>query len=197
MRKLLGFALLFLTLTSFTRRHTDEVTNYYGIPQVLSFDSVQYKLTASYHPQYNYYKQEYIPDGESADHFNKMVTIDFVLTNSPAKTLFAAKVKELIERKKNDPVVQYDLRGHPEKDEYILDFTLSQNIGSKAGIVERNVYRYDSYTDSAGHKGILLFAISQRGYGDNIVAFFGSLKRTRLDDIKKLGQYDMPKIEIK
>jgi hypothetical protein len=197
MGKLLAFGLLLLMLTSFTRKNTDEVQNYYGIPEVLNFDSVQYKLSASYHPKYDYYKQEYIRDGESADHFNKMVTIDFLLTNKPAKTLFAAKVKELIERKKNDPVVRFDIRGNPEKDEYILDFTLSQNIGTKAGIVERNVYRYKNYIDNAGHKGTLLFAITQRGYGDNIDAFFGNLKKTRIDDINKLARYIMPDIEIK
>jgi hypothetical protein len=197
MNKSLSLAFLLLTLLCFTNNGSAQTQNYYNIPETVTFDSVQYKLSASYHPQDNYYKQEYIPAGESPDHFNKMVTIDFLITDGPAKDLLVSKVRELIELKKSDPVVQYEMRRNPEKDEYILDFVFSKDIGSKSGLVERNVYRYINYTDSAGHKGILLFAISQRGYGDNITAFFGRLLKTRGDDIKKLGQHDIPKIEIK
>ncbi|MFB9840763.1 hypothetical protein [Mucilaginibacter ginsenosidivorans] len=106
-----------------------------------------------------------------------MVIVDFVITDAPAKTLIGMKIKELNDRKKDDPVVNYDMMENAGKGEYILDFVLSEQNGGKVSTVERNVYRYKGYTDSSGHKGILLFAISQRGYGDDIVAFFGNLKK--------------------
>jgi hypothetical protein len=197
MNKLIGLRSLLFLLACFPYQGNAQVKDYYNIPDTLTFDSIQYKLSASYHPKEIYYKQEYIPDGESADHFNTMVTIDFLITDVPAKNLLVSKVKELIERKKNDPIVQYEMRYNKEKDDFILDFTLSKDIESKAGLVERNVYKYMNYIDSAGHKGVLVFAISQRGYGDNIAAFFGKLKNTRTSDIKKLGQYHVPNIMVK
>src|SRR5579862_8380120 len=149
MKKILSLAVLSLILTSFVYKHQEKIINYYSIPEVINFDSVQYKLSASYHPSEIYYKQEYIPAGENADHFNKMITIDFVVTNKSPKDILAMKINELQERKKNDPVVHYEIISNPKKGEYILDFILSQQEGGKVGIVERNVYRYKNYTDDA------------------------------------------------
>ncbi|MBS1526902.1 MAG: hypothetical protein JST19_14705 [Bacteroidetes bacterium] len=196
MKRFLTFALPLLLIICSYHKVSAQVKNYYNIPGELTFDSLQYKLSASYHPNDNYYKQEYIPSGESADHFKKMVTIDFVVADVKAKDLVTAKIKELQQRKKSDPVVQTDLMSNAERDEYILDFILSEQAGGKLTIVERNVYRYKNYTDSTGHKGVLLFAVSQRGYGDDIVSFFGNLKKNRVNDINKVAKYDMPNVQI-
>ena len=191
------FNLIALLILSATFAHSqDNVKNYYHIPETLTFDSLQYKLAASYHPNDVYYKQEYIPAGEVADHFNKMIVIDFVVTDLLVKDMLERKVEELTERKKTDPVVNYEVMENAAKGEYILDFILSDGQGNKLNIVERNVYRYKSYTDKVGHKGVLLFGISQRGYGNGITSFFNRLKISRTDDINKTGAYTVPDIEI-
>lgn len=197
MNKLLYLTASLLMLSSFTYRYADEIKNYYGISDILTFDNIQYKLSASYHPNDVYYKQEYIPEGELVDHFNTMVIIDFVITDAPAKQMLKIKAKELDDRKKNDVVVHYEIMENADQGEYMLDFILSESKGDKVSIVERNVYRYKNYTDKSGHKGILLFAISQRGYDDGITDFFGNLKKNRIADINKVGAYDLPVIEIK
>ncbi|MDB5005454.1 MAG: hypothetical protein JWQ34_3679 [Mucilaginibacter sp.] len=196
MNKLFSLSILFLGLSAFTIKKSDAVKNFYGIPETLTFDKVDFKLSASYHPNEHYYKQEYIPSGESPDHFNAMLVIDFYITDAPNKKLAELKEKELDARKKTDVVVNYEQFENTELNEYILDFILSDGKGDKLNVVEHNVYHYANYTDKAGHKGILLFGISKRGYGDDIPTFIKLVKENKIDNVNKLSSYPLPKIEI-
>ena len=67
--------------------------------------------------------------------------------------------------KATNPLVNYEM--FQKNGEYLLDFLLSANAadGKTVDIVERNVYRYKTFTDKSGKKGILLFAVSVRSYG--------------------------------
>ncbi|HEY9001981.1 MAG TPA: hypothetical protein VIM89_11560 [Mucilaginibacter sp.] len=189
-------ALLWLT-TSFTYKNDQEVRNYYSIPEILTFGNVQYKLMASYHPNDMYYKQEYIPAGESIDHFNRMIFIDIAIVDATPREMLDIKANELQDRKKTDPIVNYEILENKDKAECMLDFILSDGAGNKTTVVERNVYRYKSYSDKSGHRGVLLFSISQRGYDKDIPSFLKNLKTTRVDDLNKVGQYNLPDIGIK
>ena len=197
MNKLVSLIALWVITTSFIYQNNDGVKNYYNISETLTFDNVQYKLVASYHPNEIYYKQEYIPAGESADHFNKMILIDFAITDASAREMLDIKAKEMQDRKKSDPVVNYEVMENSDKQEYMLDFILSDGKGDKINVVERNIYHYKNYSDKSGHKGVLLFGISQRGYGNDITSFFTNLKKSRIDDINKVGLYPIPDIDIK
>jgi hypothetical protein len=196
MRKLGCLLLLTFFLSGFTIKNNDEVKNFYGISEVITYDNVQYKLVASYHPNEHYYKQEYIPAGESAEHFNRMLIIDFYITDALNKQVAQLKEKELDKRKAIDAVVNYEKFENVELGEYMLDFVLSDANQDKISVVEHNTYRYKNYTDKAGHKGVLLLAISQRGYLEKIGDFLKSVKESKIDGINKLVVYQMPKIEI-
>jgi len=78
----------------------------------------------------------------------------------------------------------------------MLDFILSDANQDKISVAEHNTYRYQNYTDKAGHKGVLLFAVSQRGYLEKIGAFIQSVKENKIANINKLAAYSVPKIEI-
>ncbi|MDB4924842.1 hypothetical protein [Mucilaginibacter sp.] len=197
MSRLLYLTILLFSLGGFTTKNKDEVKNFYGTHETLTFDKVDFKLSASYHPNEHYYKQEYIPSGESADHFNSMLVIDFYITEAPNKKLAELKEKELDERKKTDAVANYEQFENTALGEYILDFILSDGKADKLNVVEHNIYHYINYTDKSGHKGILLFGISKRGYGDGITNFIKSVKENKIDNINKLSAYPVPKIEIK
>ena len=188
---------LWVITTGLTCQKNSGVKNLYNISETLTFDNVQYKLVASYHPNDIYYKQEYIPAGESAGRFNKMILIDFAITDASAREMLDIKAKEMQDRKKSDPVVNYEVMENNAQQEYILDFILSDGKGEKVNVVERNVYHYKNYLDRSGHKGVLLFGISQRGYDNGIPSFFTNLKKTRMDDINKVGLYPIPDIDIK
>jgi len=172
------------------------VKNFYRISETLTYDNTDYKLIASYHPNDHYYKQEYIPAGESPEHFNTMLTIDFNITDASNKQVIQAKEKELDKRKATDVVVNYEQFENEQSGEYMLDFIVSDANQDKISVVEHNTYRYQNYTDKTGHKGVVLFAVSQRGYLEKIGNFIQSVKENKTANINKLAAYQMPKIEL-
>lgn len=194
MNKKLTFLFLIPFLFGFTKNGV--IKNYYGISEVLSFNSSDYKLSNSYHPVENYWKQEYLPDGQTPDHFDSMITIDFCVTDSTATHFVASKIIELSERKKTDAVCNYRVLENKHSDEYILDFIMSESLGNRVTIVERNIYHYKNYTDKAGHKGTLLFGISHRAYGNDITSYLKSINATLEADIKRVNAFEVPQIEI-
>ena len=169
---------------------------YYNIVLPIKFDNKQYYLSDSYHPQDNYYKQEYIQKGESADKFSTMIIIDILIGNQSAKEMAMQKVAEIEKIKKMNPVVRYELYENPKIDEYMLDFLLSVSEGDRISIVEWNVYRYTPYTDKSGKKGIMLFAYSWRGYGNDVTSFFNSLKKERTNYVNMISGYQLPVIQL-
>ena len=80
----------------------------------------------------------------------------------------------------------------------MIDFLLSEDEpdGNHLKLVERNLYRYQQFTDKSGQKGILLFATSIRSYGHDIYSFFADLKKHRTDMIVKVGDFAIPTITI-
>ncbi len=190
--------LVFIMLTGFTNRRSDDVTNYYGTPVSLNFNGITYNLSWSSHPNESYYKQEYIPKDNSVDRFKDMIMIDFIITDLPVDKAVEARVAQIKERKKTDLVCNYQLYNNPDKpDESILDFLMSESKNDEVNLVEWNAYHYKSYTDKAGHKGVLLFGISHRAYDNDTMDFLKSLSKYRNKNLNLLIGYDVPEIQIK
>jgi hypothetical protein len=199
MKKLLSASLLAATLfLSSFMKHNTEVKDYLNIPGPLSFNGTNYNISWSAHPTAAYYKQEYLEKGEDANRFNKMVMMEAVLSSTlQPKDAVAAKMAELDQRKKTDALVNYQTITNAAKTEYIFDFLLSDGPASAPNIVEWNAYRYKIFTDKSGHKGIMLFAISMRAYGDKVKPFLNSLKEVRPKVITSLTNYNLPQISLK
>jgi len=157
----------------------------------VEFNKVSYKLSWSSHPDNNYYKQEYLPANEKAETFNKMILIEALVGTVTPKDAAKAKQAELAERKKTDPVTNYQLIENPSTGEILLDFVISSG-----NIVEWNAYRYSTLKDGS-NKGLLLFGISKRSYGAATTAFLKSLKTERTKDINTLAAYKLPVIKLK
>src|SRR5438067_1989097 len=118
LRALAGVILL-ISLCSFTYLKND-IKNYYGISDTLTFNNTSYKLVASYHPNDGYYKQEYIPTGESPDHYNTMLIVDFYVTDQPVKRLVKIKENEITTAKKTDPVANFEQFENTELGEFLI-----------------------------------------------------------------------------
>lgn len=172
-----------------------QVKDYLHVPGPVKFDNVNYELAWSSHPADNYYKQEYLVKGDSLSHFDKMVLIDVLDDTVKPKDLVYLKIRSLESRKKTDAVVQYNLIQSPDSSEYILDFTVSEG-SPKINLVEWNIYRYTSFTNKSGKKGVLLFGVSSRSYGNKVTDFFGSLRDLRESLTNKLISYQIPPITI-
>ena len=173
-----------------------DVVNYYGTPTDITFNNTKFSLSWSSHPNNIYYKQEYITRGDAVEHFKDMLLVDFIVTDLGVKDAAQAQVNTIMERKKTDQVCNYQIIKNEQTGEYILDFIMSESKGDDLTLIEWSGYHYKPYTDKAGHKGVLLFGISHRAYGDDATGFLRSLKTYRGDVLKKLMAYPMPEIQI-
>ncbi|HEY8657741.1 MAG TPA: hypothetical protein VIL78_01815 [Hanamia sp.] len=186
----------FVMTTSVYAQTDKSSTDYLSVPGPISFEKTDYNLVWTSHPLDNYYKQEYIERGDSVEKFKTLILLDLITGNTKIKDVVAIKIAELKKLKKTNPVVQFEV--FENKGEYMLDFLVSENTpdGKLVSIVERNVYRYKTIVDNSGKKGVLLFGVSERSYGDDIDNFFAKLKTNRDDLINEVGTFKIPDITI-
>lgn len=54
------------------------VTEYFKVGNSINYCGTDYYLVWSARPQENYYVQEYLPKGESLEHYNQMFTVSVI-----------------------------------------------------------------------------------------------------------------------
>lgn len=186
--------LLIVPIFSLKAQNKNKGHDYLNIPGPFKLNLKEYNLVWSSHPNDNYFKQEYLSSDEDIDKYNSMVLIEFIKGDFNLKDVIDQKVAELQEIKKSNPIVSYEIF-ESNNGEYILDFLVSKNSkdGQKILIAERNIYRYILIKN----KGVLLFALSERGYEKNMEDFFKDLKANSFKLVEFVGIYKLPDIEIK
>lgn len=195
--KLISIFLLTHSISTSIFGQENKPTDYLGNENAIIFDNVAFNLFWTSHPADNYYKQEYLEQGDTIEKFKKLVLLETLTGKIKLKDVVSKKVAELKKIKKTNPVVNYE--AFRKDGEVILDFLLSVNThdGKYLSIVERNVYRYKSIKEKNGLKCILLFGISERAYGKDIDNFLAKLKEHRFDLVNLVGQFQIPDITIK
>lgn len=170
-------------------------TDYLKVPGPIVFNKSTYKLSWSSHPSAAYYKQEYLPAGNTANSFKKMILLEVLAGDSKPADLVNAKIAELKILKETNPVVNYET--FQKNGEYMLDFLISENASDgKINILERNVYRYKSGVDKTGKKYVMLFGVSERSYGSESDSFLNALKKTRSVLTNAVATFLIPKITL-
>jgi len=195
-KSLILFLIIPLCFFKAQNKNKNKINDYLNIPGPINLNQKEYNLVWSSHPNENYFKQEYLSSNENVNKYNNMVLIDFIKGDFNLRDVVNQKVTELQEMKKTNPVVNYQILEN--NGEYILDFLISQNSkdGKEILIAERNIYRY-KLINNGKDKGILLFAMSERGYPENIDSFFNNLKANSTQLIEIVGNYKLPDIEIR
>ena len=189
--------LVIITFSSYQLKNNNQkLKEYFSIPAV-TYNKITYQLSWSAHPADNYYKQEYLPAGEKPETYSHMIMIEAVTGDISLKDAVGAKINELEQRKKNDPVANYQVIENKTTGEYLLDFVISESPGNAAAVTEWNTYRYLKLKDKSGKKGIQLFACSKRGYGAGTTNFLQHLKTERQKDISIFAAYKIPEVTIK
>lgn len=169
----------------------NDTTDRLGVSGPIVFDGVDYVLAWSSNPSPGYFKQEYVPEGQTVESYGSMVLIE-VAAGVDVKAALAAQVDMLNQRRGSDPLVNMDVIQNDQTGEAILDFIVSQKDAQGEYIAEWNAYRYAPHS-SGGTEGVLLFAVSHRAYGnDNVRTFLGNLKSARPDQINKIAQHELP-----
>lgn len=169
------------------------VTDYINVPGPIQFGSDNYFLAWSAKPTDNYYKQQYLPKGDSLNRYSKLVLLDVLYDTSKPRDLVYYKLKALAKRKKTDAAVDYHLIQSPDSTAYIIDFAQSEGF-PRTKYVEWNAYLYKNIKDTKGRKAILLFGISLRGYDDKVTSFIDRIGDTREKILQHLIQYQTPPI---
>lgn len=195
--KILTVALTALVTSIAYGQSTKPVTEYLNVPGPIVLKKDTFRLAWSAHPSTNYYKQEYIGVKDNLEKFTKMVMVEVLVGNAKAADLAKAKIAELKQLKLTNPLVNHEV--FQKNGEYIIDFLLSQNTpdGKKVNIIERNVYRYKEFTDKNGKKGVLLFGVSERAYGNEVDRFLLSLKKNKATLTNAVAAFVIPAITIK
>ncbi len=171
--------------------------DFLNIPGPITFNETDFSLAWSSNPTPTYFKQEYIPAGEVIERYNQMILVEVVQGDLTVEDAVRAQVNVIQQRKKTDQLAQYQIVENPNTGEIILDFLLSAGTKKKLDVVEWNAYRYKAFEDDKGQKGILLFAISKRGYNEDITLFLKGLKDERIHLINKLGAHEMPAVKVR
>lgn len=183
---------IFLSSFAYGQKPVDKLK----VPGPITIGKKTHLLSWAANPVAGFYKQEYIPAGENENKFRSMVLIDVSLGDFILKNIVDAKMEELKKMKETNPMVNYEV--FQKNGEYLLDFLLSANSpdGKTMNIVERNVYRYKLFTDKAGKKGVLLFGVSVRSYGNDIDNFLKSLKTDKSTLLNEVAQFTMPVVAV-
>jgi hypothetical protein len=171
-----------------------KVVDHLSVPGPVDFNSASYLLSWSSHPSAYYYKQEYLPAGETSEHFRHMVLIEAVVQGPNVDGAVSAQVNTLNRRKSTDPMVNFAIIKEPRSGEVILDFILSSEDKKGEAIVEWNAYRYLPLKDQDGKPGVLLFGLSRRAYGDDTESFLRRLRSARPAEINALVNYKLPAV---
>jgi hypothetical protein len=168
-----------------------------AIPDSIEFNGERYRLAWSSHPSSSYYKQEYLPPGQTVDRFQRMVLIEAIVRGTDINAAVTAQIGMLNKRKSTDPTVNFATLKNPKNGEIILDFILSAQDSKGGDVVEWNAYRYAALKGKGGDSGVLLFGISRRAYGDDATDFLRRLKAARPAEINALAAYPLPAVEPK
>lgn len=172
-----GFISLVCSLFCFLSVFASEPKALFNVGNPITYCGTEYYLAWAVEPIKNiYYLQEYLPKGETLEHFNQMFTISFMFCDLDPLEAVQSKIEELEERKKTDPVINYKMLEN--NGEYILDFIVSDSATGALHTVEVNVHYYKQMVVN-GRKAIVLCFYSGRAYGDDITQFIKSIPEKR------------------
>lgn len=167
---------IIISLLSCLSLSSQSATEYFNVGNPIKYCGTKYSLVWSAQPQENYFVQEYLPKGETLEHYNQMFTVSVIFGDRTPLEAVQAKVAELEERKKSDPITKYMVAEN--NGDYILEFLVGDSSNGKMNTVEVDVHYYRQMTIN-GKKASVLCFYSGRAYGDDILPFIQSIPEKR------------------
>lgn len=174
MKRVLSYVIALISCLSM---HSQEAIDYLNVGKTIKFEKQRFQLAWSAHPADYYYIQEWLPNDETFENYNRMFTV--TIHFSEELTPFIAvqnKAAELDERKKNDKVCNYNV--FENGNDYVIDFIVGDASDGLLNLVEHDVHHYKQVVIN-GKKALQLNFISERSYGDDIIPFLQALKDRR------------------
>lgn len=174
MRRFLSY--LFFSLCCVILSKAETFEQFFSVGNPIKFNHTDYYFAWSAHPRSIYYIQEYLPKGETFEHYDSMISISVTFWDKEPNDLISAKIAEIEQRKKTDLVANYTIF---EKDgDYILDFLVSDGDEEGLDVVEWDLHYYQKIKIE-GKNATLLTFYSKRAYDDDILPFIKSIPSLR------------------
>ena len=167
---------IIISLLSCLSLSAQSATEYFNVGNPIKYCGTKYSLVWSAQPQENYFVQEYLPKGESLDHYNQLFTVSVIFWDRTPLEAVQAKIAELEQRKKTDPITNYTVAEN--NGEYILEFLVGDSSDGKMNAVEVDIHYYKQMTINGRNASVLSF-YSCRAYGDEIMPFIQSIPEKR------------------
>lgn len=183
-----GIVSLIISLLSCMSMSAQTVKEYFSVGNPIQYCETDFYLAWSAHPQDIYYVQEYLPQGESLEHYNQMLTVSVVFWNRTPHEAVQAKIAELEQRKKTDPVTNYMVVEN-DGGEYILEFIVSDSNNGELSTVEVDVHHYRQMSIDGRDASVLVF-YSCRAY-DDIEAFIKAIPQNRASWYECMSHLDL------
>jgi hypothetical protein len=182
---LLLFSLPFLTLKG------DDPIDYLGVKGPLKFNKNVFELAWSAKPNESSFVQEYLPKGETVDHFNEMLTLNLFITNLTVEDAIRMRVSDL-NNNKSIKASNVSVTENPDGNEKMVDCTITAG-----NVAEFVIYRFKQIDLPNDRKGLIVFSYSKRNYGDTVEKFITDLKTERITLLNTMIATEMPKVTIK
>ena len=167
---------IIISLLSCLSLSAQSAMEYFNVGNPIKYCGTKYSLVWSAQPQENYFVQEYLPKGETLEHYNQMFTVSVIFWDRTPLEAIQAKIAELEERKKSDPITKYMVAEN--NGDYILEFLVGDSSNGKMNTIEVDVHYYKQMTIN-GRNASVLFFYSSRAYGDDILPFIQSIPEKR------------------
>lgn len=90
---------IIISLLSCLSLSAQSATEYFNVGNPIKYCGTKYSLVWSAQPQENYFVQEYLPKGETLEHYNQMFTVSVIFWDRTPLEAIQAKIAELEERK--------------------------------------------------------------------------------------------------
>lgn len=191
-RRLAALQLAFGCALAGTRAaRAQPVTDYLAVPGPIRFDGIEHRLAWTSNPSSGYYKQEYLPAGQALTRFREMILIELIVAGTDPAAAVASRVRIVNQRRDFDPTANIAVIKNAEKGEFIVDFVLGAPAVRGDALIEWSAYRYVPYK-----RGVLMFGVSRRAYGDGRGTFLSNLKTVRPAIIAELAKLQMPAIRL-
>jgi hypothetical protein len=116
-----GLLFTYVMLDNVGFARSDSAVDRLSLPDSIEVNGESYRLSWSSHPNPNYYKQEYLPPGQTSERFQRMLLIEAIVRGIDLNGAVNAQVTMLNKRKSTDPTVNFALLKNPKNDEIILD----------------------------------------------------------------------------
>lgn len=160
-----------------------------GVPGPIVFGDRPFALAWSAQPRAGYVKQEYLPAGQALPGYETMLLVEVLDGPADVKVAVSPQVRSLQPRRGKDPIFNMQLLVKEGAGEVLLDFLISGRGTDGRRIAEWNGYRYLPLPG----RGVMLFAVSHRGYGDGIKPFLAGLKTLRPAEIARIAAFSVPR----